>query len=288
MAAKDYYEVLGIKKTADAAEIKAAFRQLAKKYHPDVNGGEDSRFKEINEAYDTLSNPDRRARYDKWGQVTVVLPTKEHRYAIRKLAVTGDLADVYRAQNELGEDVALKIVRHPKNNDFLENEWKVLQRIGVMRTFSTRHGEGPFVTESAENLAPISEHNTHGEWQGRFRTGLLDLALTAYAIRALAGVDELAVTHMDCVRDLNTVCVGYNAGSGITLSETPLKRNVIYRDTDPAYQEALALTRVMNRAIKPVTVEVKAERFLSFIEDTLDTKVRTLSFGPRRKDKQLR
>ncbi len=66
---RDYYEVLGVDKNADADTIKKAYRQLAKKYHPDVNPGKESeeKFKEINEAYEVLSDPDKKAKYDQFG-----------------------------------------------------------------------------------------------------------------------------------------------------------------------------------------------------------------------------
>ena len=70
MEYKDYYKVLGVPKTATAKEIKAAFRKLARKYHPDVNKGDaksEARFKEINEANEVLSDPDKRKRYDTLG-----------------------------------------------------------------------------------------------------------------------------------------------------------------------------------------------------------------------------
>ena len=67
---RDYYEVLGVSKDADEAAIKKAYRQLAKKYHPDVNPGDkdaEEKFKEVNEAYQTLSDPQKRASYDQFG-----------------------------------------------------------------------------------------------------------------------------------------------------------------------------------------------------------------------------
>ncbi len=69
MAKRDYYEVLGLKKGASADEIKRAYRQLAKQYHPDINKepGAEEKFKEINEAYDTLSDEQKKARYDQFG-----------------------------------------------------------------------------------------------------------------------------------------------------------------------------------------------------------------------------
>jgi len=64
---KDYYKILGVSKTASEADIKAAFRKLAHQYHPDKNGGDDKKFKEVNEAYQTLSDKNKRAQYDQFG-----------------------------------------------------------------------------------------------------------------------------------------------------------------------------------------------------------------------------
>ena len=67
---RDYYEVLGVDRTADAAALKKAYRKLAKKYHPDTNAGNkeaEQKFKEATEAYEVLSDPQKRARYDQFG-----------------------------------------------------------------------------------------------------------------------------------------------------------------------------------------------------------------------------
>ncbi len=67
---RDYYEVLGVPKTADDAAIKSAYRKLAKKYHPDMNPGDktaEAKFKEASEAYAVLSDPDKRRSYDQFG-----------------------------------------------------------------------------------------------------------------------------------------------------------------------------------------------------------------------------
>ena len=67
--AKDYYKVLGIDKKASTEEIKKAFRKLAHKYHPDKSGGDEAKFKEVNEAYQVLSNDKKRSEYDMYGNV---------------------------------------------------------------------------------------------------------------------------------------------------------------------------------------------------------------------------
>ncbi len=65
----DYYKILGVGKSATEDEIKKAYRKLAHKYHPDKPGGDEKKFKELNEAYQILSNREKRAQYDKYGRV---------------------------------------------------------------------------------------------------------------------------------------------------------------------------------------------------------------------------
>ncbi len=70
MAKKDYYQILGVSRDADAERIKKAYRKLARKYHPDVNVNSkeaEARFKEISEAYEVLGNPEKRKQYDLFG-----------------------------------------------------------------------------------------------------------------------------------------------------------------------------------------------------------------------------
>jgi molecular chaperone DnaJ len=71
MAQRDYYETLGVAKGASDDEIKKAFRKLAVKYHPDKEGGDETKFKEINEAYEVLKDSKKRQRYDQFGHAGV-------------------------------------------------------------------------------------------------------------------------------------------------------------------------------------------------------------------------
>ena len=71
MSKRDYYEVLGVSKTASADEIKKAFRKAAVKYHPDKEGGNETKFKEVNEAYEVLKDQQKRQRYDQFGHAGV-------------------------------------------------------------------------------------------------------------------------------------------------------------------------------------------------------------------------
>ena len=74
--ARDFYEVLGVGRNADQSEIQRAYRKLARQHHPDVNKdpSAEARFKEISEAYDVLSDPEQRKRYDAFGRTSAAYP----------------------------------------------------------------------------------------------------------------------------------------------------------------------------------------------------------------------
>ncbi len=77
---KDYYEILGVPKSASEDEIKRAYRKLAHQHHPDKNGGSDKKFKEINEAYQILGNKQKKEQYDKFGRTFENAPGEGYSY----------------------------------------------------------------------------------------------------------------------------------------------------------------------------------------------------------------
>ncbi len=89
---RDYYEVLGVGKDADDAALKKAYRQIAKKYHPDMNPGDaeaEKKFKEASEAYAVLSDPDKRRQYDQFGHAA--------REALEALTSAARISAIYLA-----------------------------------------------------------------------------------------------------------------------------------------------------------------------------------------------
>ena len=90
---RDYYEVLGVDRSADEAAIKRAYRKLAKKYHPDTNAGNaqaEEKFKEVTEAYDVLGDEKKRKLYDKYGHVAFENGFSEEDYERRKSGMGGN------------------------------------------------------------------------------------------------------------------------------------------------------------------------------------------------------
>ena len=97
--ARDYYEVLGVSRGADQDEVKRAYRRLARKYHPDVNkdAGAEDKFKEINRAYEVLSEPEIRARYDRFGEAGVGGAAAAGGAGFQDFSDMGGFADIFES-----------------------------------------------------------------------------------------------------------------------------------------------------------------------------------------------
>lgn len=147
----------------------------------------------------------------------------------------------------------------------LTRGWDVT-RLGVLRTYATRHGAGPFPTERRDLDVP-EPHNALGPWQGAFRRGDLDLVLLRYAIASCGGVDALAVTHLDA--PVSRVCDRYQH-EGAMLERLPLGR---FRDLDHQSE----LTRLLGQ-VTPQVREV--DSMLSAVSEGLRAPIHIVSHGP--------
>ncbi|GAA2895109.1 adenylosuccinate synthetase [Actinoplanes cyaneus] len=152
------------------------------------------------------------------------------------------------------------------------------RRLGVVRTYTTRHGAGPFVTENP--LLDLPErHNGHGEWQGAFRTGHFDAVAHRYAVQVAGGVDELAVTHLDvpALHGELKICTSYRVDGEV------VDRIVPGPARDLAYQERL--TGWLSRA-RPGALHRPAD-WAAEIGGLLGAPVTLESYGPRSTDKRF-
>ncbi|MGZ3424285.1 MAG: adenylosuccinate synthetase [Polyangiales bacterium] len=159
----------------------------------------------------------------------------------------------------------------------LTRGWDVT-RMGVVRTYATRHGAGPFPTERQDLDLP-EPHNTHGAWQGGFRRGDLDLVLLRYAVEACRGIDALAVTHLDA--NVSRICTEYDMHpDDASLCDGKRLRLGAFRDLD----HQSALTEALFRA-KPI---VRAtDSLLAVVSDALHAKVALTTSGPTHRNVRL-
>jgi adenylosuccinate synthase len=151
-------------------------------------------------------------------------------------------------------------------------------KIGVLRTYLTRHGPGPFPSET-EALAALPEpHNRDDGWQGRFRRGWPDPILARYAIRATGGIDELAVTHVDALSFAPWRVVARHAEDVLDVPVAP---------HDLEARERLTRALAASQAVLEPAPNDEAG-FLEDLERRLDVPVAIVSRGPRPADKITR
>jgi adenylosuccinate synthase len=153
-------------------------------------------------------------------------------------------------------------------------------RLGVLRTYTTRHGAGPFVTEDPALTADLPDsHNGLNHWQGAFRVGHFDAVAHRYAVEVAGGVDGVALTHLDvaAARTDLQVCDAYEIGGDLVDRIEPGP----FRDLDYQAELTVRLLRA-----KPVCRPPGAP-WAETVTDLLGTPVVLASHGPGPGDKQL-
>lgn len=166
--------------------------------------------------------------------------------------------------------------------DLLKDHRDANVKVGVLRTYMTRHGRGPFVTEDPEWAPGVNEHNALGEWQGNFRTGYFDVPAINYALDMLYDsardcLDMLAMTHMDVVPP--KFCTKYE---DYTLKHLSMENASVGR------MEKIAEVLMRPKDIRPVYEKIdRMGDFLDFVETAFGTKIGIFSYGPTHEDKSL-
>ncbi len=168
-------------------------------------------------------------------------------------------------------------------------------KLGVLRSHTIRHGNGPLPTETNELTGIIREHNQFNEWQGHVRYGWFDAVLARYALRITGRIDSLAITHMDTLSRLNEwkYCDAYIGGPQrdiatglITPSELKLKH--IYSPEDLSLAEREKHTQILSN-VKPALSACEADerRIIDQIASLLGQPVDIVSRGQTASDVQI-
>lgn len=171
-----------------------------------------------------------------------------------------------------------------KNAHLLLKNWDGdVHTVGVVRTYSTRHGAGPFVTQD-EQLAFLTkgEHNVRGDWQGDFRFGRFDGVATRHAIAVDGKIDSLAITHLDKLSDrLNgscwwKACYAYSKPG-------------LYMERIPRYDGEMEKLLPMLEDVKPLYTELSAltQSIEIYMSGALGLPISIESYGPTHTDKHF-
>jgi adenylosuccinate synthase len=173
------------------------------------------------------------------------------------------------------------------NADALLNDLRNIdkvEKIGVIRTYMTRHGTGPFPTEIRGNGTVEGEKfNRHHDWQGGFRVGWFDMMLFQYALDVIGPIDSLALTHIDYLPNLRKMCVSYDSTSSGLHEFMADGRLTKREDGDLEYQERLG--KAIERMGTKYNYWPVNDNFVDVLEDIASIKVSILSRGPTRQDK---
>lgn len=163
-----------------------------------------------------------------------------------------------------------------------------VKKVGVVRTFTTRHGQGPMPTE-IKHADSLDRHNSANLWQGSMRAGTLDGVLTKYAIDVLGGIDEVALTHVDMIRTaLARIACEYRSIEHAQFLDSSGRGKLrVNRPADLDYQERLG-NAVSKMFVQHAMTPANKHAFIALLEDLLGVPVTVTSHGPRPQQKETR
>jgi len=176
-------------------------------------------------------------------------------------------------------DNAYSLIRDVDINEEID-----ITRVGVIRSYMTRHGHGPFISEIKdpdEELFYTENHNKFGRYQGAWRVGRTDIVSLHYALDVIGDIDELAVTHMDIVnkRESVEVCTAYEIDDGELWSLSPIP--------NPSWEEQIEFSKELNEA-KPIYEKWESRDFLENLNSHISQNIAVTSHGPTFEDKKFR
>lgn len=243
--------------------------------------------------------------YRLFTDIATIVPTDYLRYLMRaaELTVFEGAQGVLLDQSFGFHPYTTWSITHHQNALTLLNELAPelpVTRLGVLRSYMTRHGAGPFVTEDDELRATMPEtHNVTNTWQQGFRIGYPDLVALRYAVDVCGGVDELAVTHTDRLASVNRVATSYAAWeadpSQFELTEDGAITSIIKGQVGQKIRQAAITHQLMSCTPRYESLEAPASGdetidastgFLGLVSRQLGAPVTTISSGPTWKDKR--
>lgn len=162
-----------------------------------------------------------------------------------------------------------------------------IQKIGVIRTYLTRHGRGPFPTQIREVPASREnkleeKHNALHDWQGNFRVGYFDMVLFQYALQVIEQVDCVALTHLDALQHLDKMCCSYDPTSATIHRFLKESKLVQSEGMNLEYQESLG--KALSHSGLRLNYWPINDDFVEILQDMAKVKVGITSRGPRLED----
>lgn len=155
-----------------------------------------------------------------------------------------------------------------------------ITKVGVVRTYMTRHGHGPFITESRDPILLSKEkHNKDGYWQGSWRVGYFDMVAFKYAIDVIGNIDMLSITHLDTINDKKIkICTAYEINGERVENLKKLD--------NPTWEQQMKFTEEFRMAT-PIIEELDKDEFIEELIGYGDLGEGVLSSGPTISSKEL-